>query len=147
MKKVVAIVLLFSFLFVSAILYRLKTTPVRNFYQASISCPFCDTRMIENQQVYTGKWVSGLLNYKPLSEGHTLLVPRRHVSRLEDLTPEEWLEMQEVSQKFQKAFKELYGKEDYILIIQNGPNGGQTVPHLHFHMIPRGGESTLWMKV
>jgi histidine triad (HIT) family protein len=122
-------------------------SPVRLFYNEAAPCSFCSESVIHSQQVYEGKEVRALYNYSPALEGHLLIIPKRHVSRFEDLTDTEIVEMKQTIAKMQKAFEKVYQKSDYILVLQNGPNGGQSVPHTHFHMIPRGSESVMIVKI
>lgn len=105
--------------------------------QVAKACPFCNDAVIAKQQYYEGKLVRVLLNYKPILTGHSLLIPKRHVERLEDLTTAEVVEMHATIQKVQRAFKTVYGTPDYLLVVQNGEAAGQTAYHTHMHMIPR----------
>lgn len=121
-------------------------TPVHRFYNESEACPFCRDEVIHSQQVYEGKLVRVLYNFRPALEGHILIIPKRHVSLFENLTDDEIVEMKSAIQKMQTAFEKAYDKSDYILVLQNGPNGGQSVPHTHLHMIPKGEENVLIVK-
>jgi diadenosine tetraphosphate (Ap4A) HIT family hydrolase len=110
---------------------------------SSKPCPFEDPKVIAKQQYAETSLTRVLLNYRPLAEGHTLILPKRHVSRLEELTPEESQDIFTTVKKVQNVFKKVYGADDYVLIVQNGANAGQTVFHVHFHMIPRKEYSAL----
>lgn len=116
-------------------------------YLLEYKCPFDDEAILSKQQITETRLMRVLFNNRPTASGAILILPKRHVERMEDLTPEEWLEAHELIKRFQKQFAKAYGKEDYVLIVQNGYWGGQTVPHAHFHMIPRGKESTLMKKI
>jgi histidine triad (HIT) family protein len=106
-------------------------------------CPFCRESVIKSQAVYEGELVRVLVNFRPLVAGHSLIMPKRHVVKVEDLSPEEFAEMGETINKMQKAFQKVYGASDYLLVVQNGVNAGQTAFHVHFHMIPRKKASQL----
>lgn len=108
---------------------------------------FEDKEIIDRQQVAETEHMRVLVNYRPVAEGAILILPKRSVERLEDLSPQEWAEAQQLIQVYQKIFANVLGKKDYVLIVQNGYYGGQTVPHAHIHMIPRGPESTLMKKI
>jgi histidine triad (HIT) family protein len=110
------------------------------------SCPFCNEENVHYQGFYESKNVIALFNYRPVLEGHSLIIPKRHVEKFEDLTSQELIEIGECIRKTHLAFKDVYHKDDYLLVLQNGKNGGQTVPHVHFHMIPRGSELTSLIK-
>jgi diadenosine tetraphosphate (Ap4A) HIT family hydrolase len=73
----------------------------------------------------------------PVSRGHTLVVPRRHVTRMEGLEPDElrdlWLLGAEMCSKLERDL----GAPGFNLGINLGRAAGQTVEHLHLHVIPR----------
>lgn len=100
-------------------------------------CAFCSVEVLDRQTLYQGSTVAVLNNYRPLQPGHVLIIPQRHIARFDQLTMEEHEEMRYTINKVQKAFEKVYGTDEYLLSLQNGPKAGQTVPHLHFHMIPR----------
>ncbi|GFO66475.1 HIT family protein [Geomonas limicola] len=99
------------------------------------SCPFCQVEpakvLVENEHAIA------FLDAFPVTVGHTLVVPRRHVVSFFDATPEE-----------QAALFDLVGRVRELLVAERAPDGfnlgindgaaaGQTVMHLHLHLIPR----------
>ena len=73
----------------------------------------------------------------PISPGHTLIIVKRHVATFFDTTTEERLALFEL---MDKAKRELDGElhpAAYNIGVNDGPAAGQTVPHLHVHLIPR----------
>lgn len=52
-------------------------------------CPFCDRAVIERQAFYEDDLVLALYDHKPIFPGHSLIIPKRHVERFEQLTEEE----------------------------------------------------------
>lgn len=101
------------------------------------ACPFCDSTVIQNQCIYQNEETLILLSYQPMEKGHSLIIPKRHVERYEDLTEEEILSINQMIKKLASAMEETMGKSSYLLLQKNGKEVGQTVPHLHFHFIPR----------
>ncbi|KAG8726082.1 hypothetical protein FRC12_023724 [Ceratobasidium sp. 428] len=79
----------------------------------------------------------GIVNLKPIVPGHVLVVPNRVVPRLSDLSPEEvadvFCTVQRVGDLVQKAYK----SEALTIACQDGPAAGQSVPHVHVHILPR----------
>ncbi len=111
-------------------------------------CAFCKNEVLAWQTVYQGKEVLAILTHKPVVRGHLLVIPKRHVERFEDLADGELLEIKEMIQKVDRVSKSLYGSTGYLLVQKNGRVAGQSVPHIHFHYIPRSGEeSSLWVAV
>ncbi len=127
-----ALILLGAWLFVFT-----AATEHPTAYPEDYHCPFCDEKVLNAQTYYEGELVRVLLNYAPILPGQSMVIPKRHVARVEDLTAAEFAEMQQVINKVQRAFQRVYGTSDYLLCCQNGLNAGQTVYHVHFHMIPR----------
>jgi diadenosine tetraphosphate (Ap4A) HIT family hydrolase len=77
------------------------------------------------------------LDAYPVSEGHTLVIPKRIVPSLFDLPPDEqdavWLLVATVRQILQKRFL----PDGFNVGLNDGAAAGQTVPHAHVHLIPR----------
>ena len=78
----------------------------------------------------------------PSAKGHTLVVPKLEVIRLEDLPQPQAISLMCTLQKVAKAVSKAFNKIDYNLILNNGANAGQVVDHIHFHVIPRKKESS-----
>ena len=73
----------------------------------------------------------------PCAEGHTLVIPKLEVKRLEDLPKSEALSLMHTLQHVAKAVSVAFDGIDYNLILNNGANAGQEVEHVHFHVLPR----------
>ncbi|MCV5968643.1 HIT family protein, partial [Lactococcus petauri] len=73
----------------------------------------------------------------PVSEGHALVIPKRHVSNYFELSFKEqmacWLMVNKVKTIINQHFK----VEDFNIGINIGSIAGQTIPHVHIHIIPR----------
>ena len=77
------------------------------------------------------------LDIMPCTEGHTLVIPKLEVKRLEDLPESEALSLMRTIQHVAKAVSSAFDGIDYNLILNNGVNAGQEVEHVHFHVLPR----------
>jgi histidine triad (HIT) family protein len=100
-------------------------------------CPFCDPEVLARQTCYADDLTAVIYNRLPISDGHTLVIPRRHVERFEDLTDQEILAMGHTIKKTQAAAKKAFDISQYLLIERNGNTVGQTVSHIHFHCMGR----------
>jgi len=100
-------------------------------------CSFCDPEIIERQAFYEGKLIYALCDYRPIMPGHSLVLPKRHVERFEDLTPDEMAEIMQFIPKMHVAISQVQGTDDYALLQKNGKSIGQSVPHVHIHYIPK----------
>jgi diadenosine tetraphosphate (Ap4A) HIT family hydrolase len=73
----------------------------------------------------------------PVSEGHTLVVPKRHVMILHDLTPVELDDIWVLVAKMRQLLVERFRPSGFNIGINEGPAAGQTIGHAHVHIIPR----------
>jgi histidine triad (HIT) family protein len=88
-------------------------------------------------KVFENDRVLAFLDINPLSEGHTLVVPKQQVERLEDLPPEDAAEIARHLGPIAKRIVAATGAQGYSVLQNNGRVSGQEVPHVHFHIIPR----------
>jgi diadenosine tetraphosphate (Ap4A) HIT family hydrolase len=71
------------------------------------------------------------------SPGHTLVIPRRHVASFFDLTPEEINACMELITEERKLLDEEFKPDGYNIGVNVGPAAGQSIFHVHIHLIPR----------
>ncbi|KAI9104730.1 HIT-like domain-containing protein [Phlyctochytrium arcticum] len=90
-----------------------------------------------NEIFLTTKFSLGLVNYKPIVPGHVLIMPRRVVARFADLTSEEVSDLYLNAQAIGKVIEKEYEGTSLTFTTQDGPQAGQTVAHVHVHIIPR----------
>jgi bis(5'-adenosyl)-triphosphatase len=100
------------------------------------NCPFCDGAIVHATFAETD-YLRGLYNLAPMLPGHCLIVPRRHVAHLCDLTAAESAELLRFAARIASVVMRVYGCTAYDLSLQEGLAAGQTVEHLHLHIIPR----------
>lgn len=96
-------------------------------------CPFCDCedRVFENEYAYA-KW-----DIYAVSQGHILIITKRHVSDYFELTNDEKIAMLELLDEAKSHLDKIYNPEGYNIGINVGKDAGQTVMHVHTHLIPR----------
>jgi diadenosine tetraphosphate (Ap4A) HIT family hydrolase len=100
-------------------------------------CVFCNPEVLCRQVFYEDRDVLALCTHKPVVPGHFLIIPKRHVERYELLTENEVLQIHRTIVKVNAAAEKVFGTCTYLLLQKNGREVGQSVPHLHFHYIPR----------
>lgn len=102
----------------------------------NIECPFCKG-FDESRIIYQDSSWTAVYDSYPVSNGHTLLIPKRHVESYFDLNYLElasvWVTIGIVKTLLDKKFK----PSGYNIGINCGKSAGQTVPHCHIHVIPR----------
>jgi diadenosine tetraphosphate (Ap4A) HIT family hydrolase len=98
-------------------------------------CPFCwlpPDRILEaNNQALA------VADAFPISAGHTLVIPRRHVSGFFELTEEEVIAVYELLGRMKDRLDETLKPGGYNIGANVGPVSGQTIGHVHVHLIPR----------
>ncbi|RYD60330.1 MAG: HIT family protein [Verrucomicrobiaceae bacterium] len=108
--------------------------------QFMIDCIFCRIASgeLEASWVFEGPSAIAFLDLSPINPGHTLVIPRRHVTSFADMDPAEAHALMEVAQRVARCLKAtLPGCEGVTLSLADGEVAGQEVPHTHFHVIPR----------
>ena len=88
-------------------------------------------------KLFENEHVLAFLDVNPLAEGHTLVLPKRTVARLADLTAEEAAELGRQVVAIARRVSAATGAEGFNLLLNDGRVAGQEVPHVHFHIIPR----------
>lgn len=73
----------------------------------------------------------------PVSDGHMLVVPRRHIERLETLTTEEWEDLFALVYRICQEVAARPGVDGLNVGVNSGEAAGQTIEHAHVHVIPR----------
>ena len=92
---------------------------------------------IPSQKVYEDPDALVIMDAMPQSPGHTLIIPKAPSRNLLDADPEMLARLAPLVQKIMRAVKEAFAADGVTLVQFNEPASGQTVFHLHFHVIPR----------
>ncbi|KAK6351181.1 hypothetical protein TWF718_004349 [Orbilia javanica] len=92
---------------------------------------------VTTQVFYKTRLSMAIVNIKPILPGHVLVCPLRVVARYKDMTSEEVVDHALAVQKVAKVIERIYGSTGATIAIQDGGSAGQSVPHVHTHIIPR----------
>lgn len=98
-------------------------------------CPFC--HLPQSRVWLTSPFCLAFLDGYPVAEGHSLVIPRRHVASLFDLSAEEFADAWGLVTQVRKELVERFHPDSFNVGLNDGPAAGQTVPHAHIHVIPR----------
>lgn len=90
-------------------------------------------------KVYEDDDVLAFLDVGPLSEGHTLVVPKEPAVTLDQLSDASAAAIGRVLPRIARAVKQVTGCEAFNVLQNNGPLAHQAVMHVHFHVIPKPG--------
>ncbi len=100
-----------------------------------LACPFCT---LSPDRITASNSLSfAIRDGYPISAGHTLVIPSRHVGSFFDLSPEEHDALFELVRSQKGKLDREFSPQSYNIGINDGPAAGQTVPHVHIHLIPR----------
>ena len=102
-------------------------------------CIFCAIAEgeIPSFKIYEDDVALAYLDINPFAEGHTLVIPKVHRTGLLDAGDELLASLIARVRKVAAHLKEALGADGFNILQNNGAAAGQTVPHIHFHIIPR----------
>ncbi len=92
---------------------------------------------IPSHKVYEDADALVIMDAMPQSPGHTLIIPKAPSRNLLDADPETLARLAPLVQKIARAVKEAFAADGVTVVQFNEPASGQTVFHLHYHVIPR----------
>jgi ATP adenylyltransferase len=113
-----------------------------------IFCPWPTEDLAERLVLFAGRRTRIMMNKYPYINGHLLIAPVRHVPGLEDLTPEELLDLQVKLRQALGILKETMGPDGFNVGLNLGLVAGAGVEsHLHWHVVPRWNGDTNYIPV
>ena len=98
-------------------------------------CPFCN--LAAERIVGSDGGAVVVRDAYPISPGHSLIIPKRHVESFFDLMESEQAELLRLLQSAKKSLDQELSPAGYNVGINDGAAAGQTIPHLHIHLVPR----------
>lgn len=103
-------------------------------------CVFCDIisgANIPAHKVYEDDKILVILDIAPVTVGHTLIIPKKHYANILEMPSEEFGPFMQDVQKVAKHLSNALNIEGFNMLANTGSVAGQTVNHLHIHIIPR----------
>jgi len=98
-------------------------------------CIFC--QLDKNRIIAESELTLTIMDEFPVSIGHTLILPKRHVSDFFEITPDEHDEMFAALDEARHLLKAEFKPDGFNIGINNGAAAGQSIMHVHMHLIPR----------
>lgn len=104
-----------------------------------MACIFCDIiqRTAASHVVYEDEAFIAILDKHPISVGHTLVMPKKHLSRVRDLSQKEFCALYARVHALNALITSRLGDSASHISINDGAAANQLIPHLHVHIIPR----------
>lgn len=102
-------------------------------------CIFCKLAngIIPTNSIYEDEDFKVILDAAPATKGHALILPKKHAADLYEVDEETAAKILPLAKKIAKKQKEALGCDGLNIVQNNGEEAGQTVFHLHVHLIPR----------
>ena len=102
-----------------------------------MDCIFCkiSSKEIKSRVIFETENSLAFLDAFPLSIGHTLVIPKSHHKKIQDMPSNISTDLFLTVQKVTKKIDTITGST--LLAIHNGEDSGQEIPHVHVHLIPR----------
>ena len=100
---------------------------------AQDTCPFCTC----NEKIFESEYVYARFDKFPVSEGHAMVITKRHVPSYFEASKSEKSDIWQSVDRLKKILEESFKPDAFNIGVNVGEAAGQTVPHLHVHVIPR----------
>ena len=100
-------------------------------------CVYCSLPEFRARKIVENDFAEAYPTNIPITPGHTLVIPKRHVQKYEDLTPEEKFAIEDLRMKIAGALKKLFHSEGFHFAWNESKVAGQSIPHFHLHIVPR----------
>jgi diadenosine tetraphosphate (Ap4A) HIT family hydrolase len=102
-----------------------------------MDCPFCSGKDVEARIICRDNLVFAFPSNIPITPGHTLVCPVRHISKIDDLTEVELRAIGQLIIKIKNSLKISFAAQGFNIAFNEGVQAGQSVNHLHVHIVPR----------
>lgn len=100
-------------------------------------CPFCNDPAIKEREVVRSELVFAFLTNMPIVPVHVLVAPVRHVATMQELSKDERAAFFEMISALREVLQKEYAAEGFNFAWNEGALAGQSIPHLHMHVLPR----------
>jgi len=100
-----------------------------------MNCPFCLTE--DPRIILSNSHAVAIYDGFPVSPGHVLIIPKRHIASFFEATSEEQIALIDLLKEMQRVVQAERNPDGYNIGINIGEAAGQTIMHLHIHLIPR----------
>lgn len=100
-----------------------------------MTCPFCD--LAENAIYMRGEGCVAFFDKYPISPGHLLVIPTKHVASIFDLEPTSYQNLMKLVFDARRKLDEKFDADAFNVGVNDGIDAGQTIGHAHIHIVPR----------
>jgi diadenosine tetraphosphate (Ap4A) HIT family hydrolase len=103
----------------------------------SSDCPFCARLAAGERPLIDRQLVAALPEQHAHAVGHAVVITKRHVGRLTDLTADEHEELFDTVRELLFRLEREHDPDGFTVGVNDGPAAGQSTPHVHVHVVPR----------
>ena len=100
-------------------------------------CLFCDKENQKFKLIVENDFCVARWDANPVSKGHALIIPRKHILSFFDLKEDELVKMFSLMKEVKNVIQKEYNPDGFNIGINDGEAAGRTIHHLHIHLIPR----------
>ncbi len=100
------------------------------------SCPFCQPG-IRNYTYYESNGYLAIVNIAPVLPGHSLIIPKQHMTSLFNLNAKALFLFMQTAQMATNILMKAFDTDSFDWSVQEKPEAGQSIEHLHLHIVPR----------
>jgi bis(5'-adenosyl)-triphosphatase len=101
-----------------------------------MNCPFCPPNVERTKFAGSNNYLA-IYNIAPILPGHVLIVPKKHIQRFLETDDSLFAEMMKFTKQIIRLLEKVFHAEGFDFTIQDGGPAGQTIEHLHAHLVPR----------
>ncbi len=104
-----------------------------------MDCLFCKIsgKEIPSEMIYEDSSAFAILDTHPMAPGHAMVMPKKHFETILDLEDSELAALFSAVRNVTKLLQEVFAPDGFTIGINHGKASGQTIEHLHIHVIPR----------
>jgi histidine triad (HIT) family protein len=113
------------------------TNQYDGIWQNTGKCVFCDLK--KKYIIHEENGIALTITVFAYIDGHMMIIPRRHVRSIKELTPSEWETVRKMTYLAKKLIRKTHGIKGMQFIQKDGADAQSTVEHIHFHCIPFDG--------
>ena len=102
-----------------------------------MGCVFCDIAngKIKSEKIYEDEFVVAFKDLEPMAPVHFLVIPKKHIENLNSIESSDFYIFEKIFRAIKKISAELKLNEGFRVVNNCGEYGGQTVFHMHFHVL------------
>ena len=102
----------------------------------SDTCPFCNASVLASVY-YSRDNFMAIYNIAPVLPGHSLVIPKKHMTGVLELSNDELFEFFDTARIALRILMRAFNTDAFDWSVQEKPEAGQTIEHLHLHIVPR----------